>query len=162
MAHPAATLVSVIIPTANRPALLRRARWGDEQAFALLYHYLPDRRVHWRQAFAGGVLGVAGHTWIAFFFFWGVQVYFIIAGLEGIKWLASIAAPLSVVVNRLSRDRVAWTEPERILKASALFLISTPSLRFKSSSAWASASRLAFSISSWLICSESPAIGFHS
>ena len=25
-------------------------------AFALLYHYLPDRRVHWRQAFAGGVL----------------------------------------------------------------------------------------------------------
>src|SRR5215218_6825531 len=26
-------------------------------------------------------LGVAHHTWIAFFFFWGVQIYFIIAGL---------------------------------------------------------------------------------
>lgn len=25
-------------------------------AFALLYHFLPDRRVHWRQAFVGGVL----------------------------------------------------------------------------------------------------------
>ncbi|HVI57863.1 MAG TPA: YihY/virulence factor BrkB family protein [Luteimonas sp.] len=25
-------------------------------AFALLYHYLPDRRVRWRQAFVGGVL----------------------------------------------------------------------------------------------------------
>ena len=25
-------------------------------AFALLYHYLPDRRVHWRQAFIGGAI----------------------------------------------------------------------------------------------------------
>ena len=25
-------------------------------AFALLYHYLPDRRVHWRQALIGGVI----------------------------------------------------------------------------------------------------------
>lgn len=25
-------------------------------AFALLYHYLPDRRVHWRQALLGGVI----------------------------------------------------------------------------------------------------------
>lgn len=25
-------------------------------AFALLYHYLPDRRVHWRQAFLGGAI----------------------------------------------------------------------------------------------------------
>ncbi len=28
-------------------------------AFALLYHFLPDRRVHWRQAFVGGVLTAA-------------------------------------------------------------------------------------------------------
>src|SRR5688500_14755796 len=40
------------------------------------------------------VLGVAVHTWIAFFFFWLVQVYFIVAGLEGIKHLESWGAPL--------------------------------------------------------------------
>jgi nucleobase:cation symporter-1, NCS1 family len=40
------------------------------------------------------VLGVELHTWIAFFFFWGVQVYFIIVGLEGIKRLESWGAPL--------------------------------------------------------------------
>jgi NCS1 family nucleobase:cation symporter-1 len=40
------------------------------------------------------ILGVALHTWIAFFFFWGVQVYFIVAGLEGIKHLESWGSPL--------------------------------------------------------------------
>ena len=48
----------------------------------------------WNDIGAGGVLGVAGHTWIAFFFFWLVQVYFIVAGLEGIKHLESWASPL--------------------------------------------------------------------
>ena len=28
-------------------------------AFALMYHYLPDRRVDWRRAFAGGALTAA-------------------------------------------------------------------------------------------------------
>src|SRR5699024_2986582 len=28
-------------------------------AFALLYHYLPDRRVHWKQAFLGGLISAA-------------------------------------------------------------------------------------------------------
>src|SRR5688500_17904155 len=41
-----------------------------------------------------GWANVAGHVWFAFFFFWAIQIYFIIAGLEGIKWLESIAAPL--------------------------------------------------------------------
>lgn len=39
-------------------------------------------------------LGVETHTWIAFFLFWGVQVYFIISGLEGIKRLESWGSPL--------------------------------------------------------------------
>src|SRR4051812_42160705 len=39
-------------------------------------------------------LGVQLHTWIAFFAFWLIQVYFIIAGLEGIKKLESWSAPL--------------------------------------------------------------------
>jgi nucleobase:cation symporter-1, NCS1 family len=40
------------------------------------------------------VLGVALHTWVAFFVFWLIQVYFIVTGLEGIKRLESWAAPL--------------------------------------------------------------------
>lgn len=40
------------------------------------------------------VLGVQTHTWIAFFFFWGVQVFFIVKGLEGIKRLESWGSPL--------------------------------------------------------------------
>jgi NCS1 family nucleobase:cation symporter-1 len=35
-----------------------------------------------------------GHIWIAFFLFWAIQVFFIIKGLEGIKWLESFSAPL--------------------------------------------------------------------
>ena len=29
-------------------------------AFAFLYHYLPDRRVEWRQAFLGGAMCIGG------------------------------------------------------------------------------------------------------
>src|SRR5690554_1001240 len=40
-------------------------------AFALLYHYLPDRRVHWKQSFLGGlitsVLFLVGRWAIAFY-----------------------------------------------------------------------------------------------
>ena len=36
--------------------LLIAALWGVfAVAFALMYHFLPDRRVHWRRALAGGV-----------------------------------------------------------------------------------------------------------
>ena len=40
------------------------------------------------------LMGVELHTWIAFFFFWGVQVFFIVKGLEGIKHLQSWGSPL--------------------------------------------------------------------
>ncbi len=40
------------------------------------------------------IMGVALHTWIAFFAFWLVEVYFIIKGLEGIKWLEAYSAPV--------------------------------------------------------------------
>src|SRR5688572_6599033 len=42
-------------------------------------------------------LGVQVHTWIAFFFFWGVQVFFIVRGLEGIKHLESWGSPLLLI-----------------------------------------------------------------
>lgn len=40
-------------------------------AFALLYHYLPDRRVHWRQAFLGGAITAA----LFLLGRWGIGLY---------------------------------------------------------------------------------------
>jgi NCS1 family nucleobase:cation symporter-1 len=40
------------------------------------------------------IIGVPLHTWIAFFFFWGVQVFIIVKGIEGIKYLETWSAPL--------------------------------------------------------------------
>ena len=42
----------------------------------------------------GSVLGVATHTWLAFFLFWIIQVAIIIRGMEAIKRLESWSAPL--------------------------------------------------------------------
>ena len=41
-----------------------------------------------------GWSSIPGHIWISFFAFWAIQVFFIIKGLEGIKWLESMSAPL--------------------------------------------------------------------
>jgi len=40
------------------------------------------------------IIGIPLHTWIAFFFFWGVQVFIIVKGIEGIKHLETWSAPL--------------------------------------------------------------------
>lgn len=40
------------------------------------------------------ILNVAVHTWIAFFLFWGIQVFIILKGVEGIKHLETWSAPL--------------------------------------------------------------------
>ena len=40
-------------------------------SFALLYHYLPDRRVHWRQAFVGGAIT----TGLFVIGRWGIGLY---------------------------------------------------------------------------------------
>lgn len=34
------------------------------------------------------------HTWLSFFLFWGIQVFIILKGIEGIKYLESWSAPL--------------------------------------------------------------------
>jgi NCS1 family nucleobase:cation symporter-1 len=41
-----------------------------------------------------GWANVTGHTFIAFFVFWAVQVAIILTGIEGVKWFESFAAPL--------------------------------------------------------------------
>lgn len=48
----------------------------------------------WNTTFAAQILGIDLHTWLSFFLFWGIQVFFIINGLESIKWLESLSAPL--------------------------------------------------------------------
>jgi NCS1 family nucleobase:cation symporter-1 len=43
---------------------------------------------------AATLLGVPLHTWIGFFLFWGIQVFIILKGVEGIKHLETWSAPL--------------------------------------------------------------------
>lgn len=45
-------------------------------------------------AMSANVINIAAHTWIAFFLFWGIQVWIILKGVEGIKVLESWSAPL--------------------------------------------------------------------
>jgi NCS1 family nucleobase:cation symporter-1 len=84
---------------ANVPAMLRAIvacgwfgiqTWLGAGAIDVLMGMLVPS---WKQL-SPSLLGVELHTWIAFFFFWGVQVYFIVVGLEGIKHLESWGAPL--------------------------------------------------------------------
>jgi nucleobase:cation symporter-1, NCS1 family len=44
----------------------------------------------------GGWANVPGHTFIAFFVFWVIQVVIILTGIEGVKWFESLAAPLLI------------------------------------------------------------------
>src|SRR5687767_15528264 len=84
---------------ANLPAMLRAVvacGWFGIQTWlgaaaidVLMGMVLPG----WNKL-SGTFMGVAAHTWVAFFFFWLVQVYFIVAGLEGIKHLESWGSPL--------------------------------------------------------------------
>lgn len=45
-------------------------------------------------AIGANVMGIAAHTWLAFLLFWGIQVWIILKGVDGIKHLESWAAPL--------------------------------------------------------------------
>ena len=42
----------------------------------------------------GGWANFSGHTFIAFFVFWLIQLVIILTGIEGVKWFESFAAPL--------------------------------------------------------------------
>jgi nucleobase:cation symporter-1, NCS1 family len=44
----------------------------------------------------GGWANVTGHTFIAFFVFWVIQLAIILTGIEGVKWFESFAAPLLI------------------------------------------------------------------
>ena len=77
---------------ANIPAILRAIvacgwfgiqTWIGGEALDALFG------VMWK-----GWNGVPLHTWLAFFLFWGIQVYIIVHGVEGIKHLETWSAPL--------------------------------------------------------------------
>ncbi|MGI8835684.1 MAG: NCS1 family nucleobase:cation symporter-1 [Pyrinomonadaceae bacterium] len=86
---------------ANVPAILRAIvacgwfgiqTWIGGTALDALFGAMSPG---WTHLFSdASVLGVAVHTWLAFFLFWGIQVVIILKGVEGIKHLETWSAPL--------------------------------------------------------------------
>jgi NCS1 family nucleobase:cation symporter-1 len=86
---------------ANVPAMLRAIEacgwfgnqtWIGGTALDALFGVITPA---WSTLLSGAaVLGVPVHTWIAFFLFWGIQVFIILKGVEGIKYLETWSAPL--------------------------------------------------------------------
>ncbi|MCA1850185.1 MAG: NCS1 family nucleobase:cation symporter-1 [Acidobacteria bacterium] len=86
---------------ANVPAILRAIvacgwfgiqTWIGGTALDALFGTLSGG---WNNLFGGAsVLGVPLHTWLAFFLFWGIEVFIILKGVEGIKHLETWSAPL--------------------------------------------------------------------
>jgi NCS1 family nucleobase:cation symporter-1 len=86
---------------ANVPAILRAIvacgwfgiqTWIGGTAIDALFGVISPR---WGHMFEGAIVfDVPVHTWIAFFLFWAIQVFIILKGIEGIKYLESWSAPL--------------------------------------------------------------------
>ena len=86
---------------ANIPAVLRAVvacgwfgiqTWIGGQALDALFGRMW---AGWSNLAGGAAfLGIPAHTWLAFLFFWGIQVVIIVRGIEGIKYLESWSAPL--------------------------------------------------------------------
>ena len=85
---------------ANIPAVLRAIvacgwfgiqTWIGGTALDALFGAVWDG---WATTLATTFNGIALHTWVAFFLFWGIQVLIILKGIEGIKYLESWAAPI--------------------------------------------------------------------
>ncbi|HSD45677.1 MAG TPA: NCS1 family nucleobase:cation symporter-1 [Pyrinomonadaceae bacterium] len=98
---------------ANIPALLRAIvacgwfgiqTWIGGTALDALFGYVIPS---WN-SLSSTVLGVAVHTWIGFFLFWGIQVFIILKGVEGIKYLESWSAPLLLAGGLALLVWAAW------------------------------------------------------
>ena len=84
---------------ANVPAMLRAIvacgwfgiqTWIGGTAIDVLLGYMFPA---WN-SMSTTILDVPLHTWISFFLFWGIQVFIILKGVEGIKYLETWSAPL--------------------------------------------------------------------
>ena len=98
---------------ANIPALLRAIvacgwfgiqTWIGGTALDALFGYMFPA---WN-SLSGQALQVALHTWLAFFLFWGIQVFIILKGVEGIKHLETWSAPLLLVGGLVLLVWAAW------------------------------------------------------
>jgi len=100
---------------ANVPAMLRAIvacgwfgiqTWIGGTALDALFSYVSPT---WANLLGGTtIMGVAVHTWIAFFLFWGIQVVIILKGVEGIKYLETWSAPLLLAGGLVVLVWAAW------------------------------------------------------
>lgn len=96
-----------------------------------------------------GLFGVGLHTWLAFFLFWGIEVFIIVKGIEGIKYLESWSAPLLLVGGAVLLIWAAWragglghvlTESSRLQKEHNNFWTIFPGALTASVGYWATLS----------------------
>ena len=100
---------------ANIPAVLRAIvacgwfgiqTWIGGSAIDALFSVMSTG---WGNMMGGAtLLGVAVHTWIAFFLFWGIQVFIILKGVEGIKHLETWSAPLLLAGGLMVLAWASW------------------------------------------------------
>jgi NCS1 family nucleobase:cation symporter-1 len=100
---------------ANVPAILRAIvacgwfgiqTWIGGTALDALFGAMSGG---WSNLLGGAaMLGVAVHTWIAFFLFWGIEVLVILKGVEGIKYLETWSAPLLLAGGAALLAWAAW------------------------------------------------------
>ena len=99
---------------ANVPAMLRAIvacgwfgiqTWiGGKAIDALFGIMFPS----WNTSLSTVILDVPLHTWIAFFLFWGIQVFIILKGVEGIKYLETWSAPLLLAGGAILLIWASW------------------------------------------------------
>lgn len=113
---------------ANIPAILRAivaCGWFGIQTWiggAALDALLSAVWSGWSNLFGGAtVMDVALHTWFAFLLFWVIQVFIIMRGIEGIKYLETWAAPLLLSGGVILLIWASWRAGglERVLAASS-------------------------------------------
>jgi len=99
---------------ANIPAMLRAIvacgwfgiqTWIGGTALDVLFGYMFPA---WNTALSSTILGIALHTWFGFFLFWGIQVFIILKGVEGIKHLETWSAPLLLIGGLVLLVWAAW------------------------------------------------------
>jgi NCS1 family nucleobase:cation symporter-1 len=100
---------------ANIPAILRAIvacgwfgiqTWIGGTAIDALFIVMSPR---WEHLLGDAtILNVAIHTWIAFFLFWGIQVFIILKGVEGIKHLETWSAPLLLAGGLILLVWASW------------------------------------------------------
>lgn len=90
---------------ANIPALLRAlvaCGWFGIQAWiggAAIYHILTIKFPGWEQLAPIPILGINGAQLACFLFFWSINIFVIYRGIESIRLLLNIKAPLLIVLG---------------------------------------------------------------